>query len=87
MGSIPCSATRRQVLLIVADVQDAAVYFGVKRLHPAVQHLGKAGQLGDVFHRDAGVAQQLGGAAGGDQFHVHWTAGGKVHQPGLVGNA
>ena len=56
------------MLLLAADVQDAAVHLGMKRLHPAVEHLGEAGEIGDIFHRDAGIAQQLGGAAGGDQF-------------------
>ena len=64
-------ADGRDVLRIVADVQNAAMHLGMQRLHAAVEHLGKAGQLGDVFHRDAGVAQQLRGASGGDQFHAH----------------
>ncbi len=62
---------RAAVLGIGADVQDAAVNLGVQGLHPAVQHLGEAGQLGNVFHLNAGIAQQFGGAAGRDQFHSH----------------
>ncbi len=33
-----------------APVQNAAVHLGMQRLHPPVEHLGKAGELGDVFH-------------------------------------
>ena len=73
---------------ILAPVQDASVHLGMQRLHPPVEHLGKAGELGDVFHADAGVAQQLGGAAGRDQFHAHaGEFAGKVHQSGLVSHA
>ena len=76
------------MLRIVADVQNAAVHLGMQRLHPAVEHLGEAGQLGDVFDCDAGIAQQLRGAAGGNQLDAH--AGEltrKVDQSGLVGDA
>jgi hypothetical protein len=41
---------------------------GVQRLDAAVHHLGKAGEIGDVHHRQPGFAQRLGGAAGRDQF-------------------
>ena len=85
---MPCSATAATMLLVVANVQNAAVHLGVQRLHAAVEHLGKASQLGDVLHRNSGVAQQFRRASGGDQFHTH--AGElprKLHQSGLVGNA
>ena len=75
------------VLGVVADVQDAAVDLGVKRLHAAVEHLGEAGQVADVADRQAGVAQGPGGAAGGDQVHAEGGEGaGEVDQAGLVGD-
>ena len=45
---------------ILAAMQDAAVHLGMQRLDPAVEHFREAGEFGDVFDRDAGVAQQLG---------------------------
>ena len=41
---------------IVANVQNAAVDFGMKGLHAAIEHLGKAGQLGDVLHLSSSLA-------------------------------
>ncbi len=46
-----------EVLLLAAHVQNAAVHLGMKGLHAAVEHLGEAGQVGDIFHLDAGIAQ------------------------------
>ena len=64
------------------------MHLGMERLHPAVQHFGKAGEIGDIFHRDAGIAQELGGSARGNQFHIHSRQTAReVHQPSLVGNA
>ena len=58
---------------------------GVKRLHPPVHHLGKAGQIGDVAHLEPGLAQRLGGAAGRDQFDaVPGQRLPELDQPGLV---
>ena len=64
------------------------MHFGMQRLDPPVEHLGKTGELGDVFHGNARVAQQLGGAAGGNQFHAQGCKlSGKIYQTGFVGNA
>ena len=88
IGSMPCSATAATVLRVVADVQNAAMHLGMQRLHSSVEHLGKAGQLGDVLHRDTGVAQQLCGASGGNQFHAQASElTREVDQPGFVGDA
>ena len=40
----------------------------MQRLDAAVEHFRKAGEFGDVFDGDAGIAQQLGRASGGDEF-------------------
>ncbi len=79
---------RGTMLRLAAHVENSAVHFGMQCLHAAVEHLGKAGEIGDVFHRDAGVAQQLGCASGGNQFDAHCIhPARKFHQPGLVGDA
>ena len=73
---------------IGSAMEDPAVNFGVQRLDPAVQHLGEAGDFGNVFDRNAGIAQQLGRAAGGDEFDAHMgELAGEIRQAGLVGHA
>ena len=42
----------------------------VERLHAAVHHLGRAGELGDVGDRQTGLADRLGRAARREQLHV-----------------
>ena len=73
--------------VIVADGEQAAVHLGVQRLHPAVHHLGKPGDVGDVDHLQACVRQGLGGPAGGDDLDaVPGEPTGEIHKPALVGN-
>ncbi len=63
---------------VFAAMQDAAVNFGMQRLDTAVEHFGESGEFGDVFDCDAGVAQQFGGAPGGDEFDCRaWRACGR----------
>ena len=72
---------------IVAHRQQSAMDLGVQRLDPPVHHLGKAGQLGNVLHRKAGIAQRLSGAAGRHQFHAAGAQGlAQFDQASLVGN-
>ena len=81
-------ARRRHVCCIVPDMQDAPVDFRVKGLHPPIHHLRKAGKLGDVFHRNTRIAQQLGRASSRDQLDFQaGQFGGKLHNPSLIGNA
>ena len=57
----------------------------MERLHPPVEHLRKAGHGGDVGHRQAGVAQGAGGAAGRDELEPGGDqTGGKRGQSRLV---
>ena len=78
---------RGAVRVVLAPVQDAAVHFGVQRLHPSIKHFGETGELGNVLDRDTRFAQQLGGATGRNQFHAHASElAGKVHQPRLIGD-
>ena len=43
---------------------------GVQGLDPAVQHFGETGEVRDLNHGDGMVPQELGGAAGGEDFHL-----------------
>jgi uncharacterized heparinase superfamily protein len=59
---------RRRMLGIVADSEKAAMDLRVERLHPAVHHLRKAGEIGDVANVRAGLAKLRSGPAGRDQL-------------------
>src|ERR687893_1558747 len=51
--------------------EDAAVDLGVKGLYPAVEHLGGAGYLGHLDHRDTRLFEHFSGAAGRDDLEPH----------------
>ena len=73
---------------VLADVQDAAVDFGMEGLDAAIEHLRKAGELGDVEDGEAGFAKCAGGAAGGDELDtVCGQLAGEVDEACLVGDA
>ena len=79
---------RAHVLGVAAHGEDAAGDVGVHGLHAAVEHFGKAGDLGDVRDGDAARAQQRGGAAGGDEFHAHGAQlAREIDDAGLVRHA
>ena len=65
---------RAGMLGIVADRQQAAMHLRMQRLDAPVHHLGEAGEIRDVDHREAGVGDRLGGAAGGDDLDAEPTA-------------
>ena len=48
--------------------EQTAMHLRMQRLHPAVHHLGKAGDLGDVGHREPGLGKALARAAGRDDL-------------------
>src|SRR5262249_47236927 len=71
---------------ILTAVQDSSVNLGVQRFYAAVQHLREAGEVGDVFHRNARVAQQLGGGSRRGEFNAkHGGPAGGNGQSGFVG--
>ena len=75
------------VLRVLADGEEAAVHLGVQRLDPPVHHLGKAGEVGDLGHGQAGLGQRAVGPAGRDQCHAGpGEAAGQCHESGLVGH-
>ena len=74
------------VLLVAADRQQAAMHLRVQRLDPAVHHLGKAGEFGDIDDCKPRVLERLGGAAGRNELDpVAGKRLGESDQPGLVG--
>ncbi len=61
-------AHRGGVIRVVAHREQAAMHLGMQRLHPAVHHFGKAGQLGHVEDGKARVRQRFASAAGRDEL-------------------
>jgi hypothetical protein len=60
---------------------------GMKGFHPAVEHLGEAGKVGNVAYRESGLAQSTRGTAGRNQFNVHGAQlPGELHQACFVGD-
>ncbi len=71
-----------------AAAEDAAVHLRVQGLDASIHHLREAGVVTDFHHRDVVVAQQLGGAAGGKDFHAGLgEVAGEFDDAGLVGDA
>ena len=71
-----------------ALVEDAAVNFRMERLHAAAEHFGPAGEVGDVAHGHAGLAQEFRGAAGRDDLGAERAEFAReFHDAGLVVNA
>ena len=58
------------VRFVAANEQQAAVDFRMERFDAAIEHFGKAGVFADIFHRESGLAQRFGGAAGGNNFNA-----------------
>ena len=78
----------RRVRAAIAQTQQAAMDYRVQRLDAAIQHLGKAGGLRDVFDRHASFAQRFGRAAGGQYLDTLLRQEkAELRQPGLVGHA
>ncbi len=77
---------RRDMIVIVTHREQPAMHFGVKRLYPPVHHLRKTGEVGNILHLMAKLAEPGGSAAGRNQFH---SLGGKrrcqLFEAGLVG--
>ena len=57
------------VFRLVAPGEDAAVDLGVKRLHAPIEHFRKAGQLRHVPYAQPFFPEQLGRAAGRNDFN------------------
>src|SRR5690606_190122 len=76
-----------QVLGAVAARQQAAMYFGMQGFDSAVQDFGAAGMAGYFGYGKAGLGQELGGSAGGQQRHAALGQSlGEFNNTGFVGN-
>ena len=72
------------MLGVVADREQPAMHLGMQGLDPAVHHLGKAGQFGNIPDRQSGRRDRLRGAAGGDELDaVAGQRAGEFDQAGL----
>jgi hypothetical protein len=56
------------VLGKIAAEEEAAVDFGVQSLDAAAEHFRPAGELGNIADGDSSFAEELGGAASGEDF-------------------
>ena len=80
-------AHRLGVLRVVAHRQQSAMHRRMQRLDAAVHHLGKAGEIADVEHGQAGIAQRFARAAGRDQLDaMAGERAGKLDNAGFVGD-
>ncbi len=60
---------------------------GMECLDAAVEHLGKAGEVGDVADVEAGLAERACGAAGRDELDaVPGEGAGEVDEAGFIGD-
>ena len=72
------NAIRLQRLHVLGHVtarQQTPVYHRVQGFHAAIQHLGKASDIGHFTHGQAGLRKQFGGPAGGDQANAQTMQG------------
>jgi hypothetical protein len=77
-----------EVLGFGAHGENAAVDGRVEGFDAAVEHFGEVGDGGDVEDGDAGVLEEFGGAAGGDEVDVEGAeSAGELDGAGFVGQA
>ena len=75
------------VLLVPAQVEQAAVHFRVQSLHPAVEHLRETGEGGDAANLDPFLPQELRGATGGNDLDsLLGERAGEIDDAGFIGN-
>ena len=76
------------VLRVFANREDRAGDLRMHRFHSPIEHLGKAGDIAHVAHRNVRFAQKPGRAAGGNQVGAELYKGaGEFGHTCLVGNA
>ena len=76
---------RRPMPAVFTAMQNSAVNLRMQRLDAPIQHLRKSRKLGNILHRNTGIAQQLGRASGRNQFHAQlgeFTR--EINQPGFI---
>jgi len=76
------------VLGKIAAEEEAAVDFGVQSFDAAAEHFWPAGELGNIADGEASFAEELGGAASGEDLDAEsGEPVGKVHDSRFVENA
>jgi len=74
------------VLRDIPPVQNPSMDPWMQRLHPAIQHLGKARQFRHIQDLQTRITQRLGRPSGRNQFNSQPRQNTcKLHQPGLIG--
>ena len=58
------------MIRIVPLVEDAAMDQGMQGFDPAIEHLGKSGEIRDIRYFNPGITHLLRRAAGGKNFHA-----------------
>ena len=75
------------VLVVIAQVEQSGMHLRGQRFHAAVEHFRKAGKLGNIFNRNARIAQGFGGSAGREQVDPAVSQRfGELNNSGLVRN-
>jgi hypothetical protein len=70
-----------------APTQQPTMNLRMQRLQAPVHHLRKAGVVGDITHRQPRIAQQAGGASGGQDFDAALPERtGQIRGTALVGH-
>ena len=78
---------RGEVLFVPADREQSAMHLRMQRLDAPVHHFGRAGEFGDIDHRESGFAERLCRAAGRNQLNIEESElPGERDQSGLVGD-
>ena len=76
---------RFPVRVVVPHREQAAMHFGMQRLHPPIHHLRKAGQVGHVANRQADIGERGLGPARRHEFDAAGRElAGKIGQSRLV---
>ena len=79
---------RRAMAAVSTSMQDPPMNLRMQRLDAPIQHFREPGQLGNIFHCNAGIAQQLSRAARRNQFDAELGKfAGEINQSRFIGNA
>src|SRR5688500_7386857 len=78
-------AHRGPMLGIVAHAEQSAMNLGMKGLHPTVHHFRKTGDVRNIAHLEAGIAQGLGRSASANYLNLEtFELAREVNNSGLV---
>jgi len=79
---------RLEILTIFGQIptgQDSPMDLGMQGLHPAPEHLGALGQVGDIRHRQPGFPEGGGRSSRGHEFDAEGSQSlSEIHQTGFI---